>query len=130
MSTLFIVILIVSAVAVGYFFFKKNIFNKKIDRVITSDPAAQASYNKKYTHEDNSLSLEENIEKSWQFLIDIREYVINKFSKSDQDKIKKAGLKMASHNMQYQHDINTIGSLSRADQGIAKETKTQKQSSR
>lgn len=122
MSGLFIVVLLAAVGFLVFFFIKKGGSSaKKIEHTPPADPAAQAVYNKKYQPEEQTLTLEEKIEKSWQFLADIREYVINKFSKSDQDKIQEAGHKMHNHGMKYQHDINDMGSVRQTSQAISKD---------
>jgi hypothetical protein len=130
MSGLSIIVLLAAAFCLAYFFLKKGSSEgKKIERTLPVDHAAQAVYNKKYQPEEKTLSMEEKIEKSWQFLADIRDYVINKFSKSDQDKVREAGHKMHNHGMKYQHDINDMGSVRQTGQAISKEVNKEKSQS-
>ncbi len=61
---------------------------------------------KKYPKDEEiSLTLEEKIELSWQFLTNITEQILNKFSKEDRNVVHDAGEKMNRHGMSYQHDV-------------------------
>ena len=42
---------------------------------------------------------------SWQFLTNITEQVINKFSKQDKEQVNEAGGKLVENGMSYQHDV-------------------------
>ncbi len=76
-------------------------------RVLVNDPGAQAIYeNTKHTDDDKKLSLKEKIELSWQFLYEITETVLNKFSQSDKDQVKEAGETLVQNGAKYQHVVD------------------------
>jgi acetate kinase len=78
-----------------------------LKRTVVNDPDAQAIYdNKKHGDEDKKLSLKEKIELSWQFLYEITETVLNKFTQNDRDEIKELGQKLAENGAKYQHVVN------------------------
>ena len=108
MLGLLIALLLIIVCAVGYYFFVRPSSFKKVVHTPPVDPQAQALYDQsKYNKEDEeqSLTMQERIELSWQFLIDIKNQVLSKFSGPDQQKVHQAGKKMAEHGMRYQHDI-------------------------
>lgn len=76
-------------------------------RVIVNDPGAQAIYdNRKHRDEDKKLSLKEKIELSWQFLYEITEIVLNKFTQQDKEEVKEQGQKLAKNGAKYQHVVD------------------------
>lgn len=81
---------------------RTNNINVTFDRAQSQEAYAAKKYPK---DEEVSLTLEERINLSWQFLTNITEQILNKFSKQDQDIIYKAGQKMNKHGMTYQHNI-------------------------
>lgn len=88
----------------------KKLFShaENVKRVLKEDPKAQKIYDMKKNHEleeDKSLTLEEKIKLSWQFLTNITEKIINSFSKSDQEKVHEAGAKLNEYGMKYQHNV-------------------------
>ena len=108
MFGLLIVLLIVIICATGYYFFVKQRSYKKVIHTPPIDPHAQELYEQSKNNnknEEQSLTMQERIELSWQFLVDIREQVLRKFSKPDQQKVEQAGKKMTEHGMHYQHDV-------------------------
>ncbi len=110
MSTIINVLLLVALGVAAVFMLKKIRGNhKKPERVVVKDPAAQKIYNKEHpkTDEDKSLTIQEKIELSWQFVINITEQVMNRFSSSDQDKLHQAGEALIKNGMQYKHDVST-----------------------
>ncbi|NRB10456.1 MAG: DUF2660 domain-containing protein [Rickettsiaceae bacterium] len=103
----FIIITIILLVILFLLYWKfTNRFAVK--HVVPKDPKAQALYEqqKKETSEDKSLSLQERIELSWQFPKNVKNHVLNKFSKTDQEKVKKAGEKLTEYGMKYEHDVD------------------------
>ncbi len=105
---LFFIFLTVVLVALGYFLYKKNIGSKP-KHVPVIDPKAQEQYNQlkqEQKDEEVNLSLEEKIELSWKFLVNIKDKVLNKFSAPDQKKVSHAGQKMLENGMKYEHNID------------------------
>ena len=107
MSHLFnIILLVIAGVGIVYLLNKK-FANKKPKHIAVVDPLAQELYKqqKQKTDEKKILTLEEKIELSWQFLVHIKDQVLNNFSKPDQEKVHQAGHKLAESGMRYQHDV-------------------------
>lgn len=90
---------------------------------ITKSPEhqhAQELYDQR--HEKNeeeiqSLTLEERIELSWAFLLNITEQVMSRFSQSDQEKVIEAGHKLSQNGARYIHNVSEEA---RAVQNIVK----------
>ena len=80
-----------------------------VKRTVVNDSGAQAIYdNKKHGDEDKKLSLKEKVELSWQFLYEITETILNKFSTQDKVEVKELGQKLAENGAKYQHVVNAI----------------------
>ena len=93
------------------------LFKKKIGSKITpplgnnASPdhlKAQEEYNILHNKEEEiqSLTLEERIELSWAFLLNITEQVMSRFSMSDQKKVDEAGLILSKNGVRYQHNVS------------------------
>lgn len=109
MSNLLSLILLVALPIVAFFLYRrikggssKNNASSGVDNTVS-----QESYEAKKHPKDEeiSLTLEEKIELSWQFLTNITEQILNKFSKEDRSVVHDAGEKMNRHGMSYQHDV-------------------------
>lgn len=104
-----ILLIIVAALAV-FFIYKIRKGYQKPGRIKVDDPVSQDLYDKEKNtdvdEEEKSLSVEERIELSWQFLIGITEQVLNYFSDSDKKVVYDAGKKLAKNGMQYHHDVD------------------------
>lgn len=107
MSNIAIITLIVVGLGLVYFI-KKGIGSRKVKKVVVVDPAAQEAYEsaKKHDKNEQKLTLEERIELSWQFLVHIRDQVLNKFSKADRKKVSEMGHVLNENGMHYEHDVN------------------------
>jgi len=109
MSTIFNIILLIALAVAAYFVYKRMTGTKSlnISTPNAKDPMSQEAYEaKKYPKDEKlSLTIEERIELSWQFLTNITEQIINKFTKNDRTKVYEAGAKMNKHGMSYQHDV-------------------------
>lgn len=109
MSNLLSLILLVSLPIIAFFLYRKikGSASKKVVGPATDNTMSQESYEaKKYPKDEEvSLTLEERIELSWQFLTNITEQILNKFSQEDRRVVHDAGEKMNRHGMSYQHDV-------------------------
>lgn len=109
MSTIFNLILLVALGAAAYFLYKrmKGGASKNPTGPDAKDPMSQETYNAKKHPKDEevSLTLEERVELSWQFLTNITEQILNKFTQDDRTQVHQAGEKMNRHGMSYQHDV-------------------------
>ncbi len=109
MSTIFNLILLVVLGAAAYFLYKrmKGGGLKSSTESAAKDPMSQEVYNaqKHPKDEEVSLTLEERVELSWQFLTNITEQILNKFTQDDRTRVHQAGEKMNRHGMRYQHDV-------------------------
>jgi len=54
----------------------------------------------------NKLALNEKIELSWQFLYEITEIVLGKFSSEDRDSVHDIGMQLYESGMRYEHVID------------------------
>lgn len=68
---------------------------------------AQNVYSARKTVEDKvTLSLEEKLQLSWEFLYDITEKIINTFSPTDKATVERIGDDLVRKGMRYQHIID------------------------
>ncbi len=115
MSTIFNIILLITLAAAAYFVYKRMTgkTSQNIDMPDAKDPMSQDAYEaKKYPKDEEvSLTMEERVELSWQFLTNITEQILNKFTKNDREKVHEAGVKMNKHGMNYQHDVKQEAQL-------------------
>lgn len=109
MSNLLSLILLVALPVVAFFLYKRVKGGASKNDVSTGadNTMSQEDYHaKKYPKDEEvSLTLEERIELSWQFLTNVTEQILNKFSKEDRNVVHDAGEKMNRHGMSYQHDV-------------------------
>lgn len=107
-----LILLVVTAVvgaAIWYFFIYNRSADPAVERNLKVDPEAQDQYDQvKHAEEEEEkkLTLEERIEMSWQFLTNITEMVMNRFSASDKQQVHEAGLAMQKNGMEYLHDVD------------------------
>ncbi len=123
-----IIILIVIGVAIIWIL-KKIFFNYKgVERTIQLDPKQQSSYDKKKDKPDElkTLTLEERIELSWDFLTKITDIIINKFTRAEQEQVHEAGKVLVQHGAQYQHNVQEEA---RTQKKFVKQTKRSKKKS-
>ena len=110
MSTIINIILLV-VLAVAAYFIYTEMTRKKSPNTATpdaKDTLSQGDYEAKKHPKDEevSLTMEERVELSWNFLTNITEQILNKFTKTDREKVHDAGAKMNKHGMSYQHDVS------------------------
>ena len=108
LSTIINIVLLI-ALAIAAFFVLQRMFGRAKPKYVPPiEPLSQASYKKTNVpmeEEEVSLTLQERIELSWQFLTNITEQVISCFSKKDQQQIYKAGQALTRNGAKYQHDV-------------------------
>lgn len=106
MSTMFNIILLIILGVAAFFVIRRIRGYKKPEHIVPKDPASQAAYDKKKHKEDEekTLTLQEKIELSWQFLTNIAEQVINRFSPEDKRTVQEAGDKLSKNGMKYEHN--------------------------
>lgn len=80
---------------------KTQLADKKYLRA--DDKNAQVIYKKSIS--DIIFTKDQAIELSWQFLYDITEYILSKFSKEDKEETEKIGIALIEKGMQYHHVI-------------------------
>lgn len=108
MSNLLSLILLVALLIAAFFLYRriKGGGKKDVDSGADNTMSQEEYQAKKYPKDEEiSLTLEEKIELSWQFLTNITEQILNKFSKEDRNVVHDAGEKMNRHGMSYQHDV-------------------------
>ena len=95
-------VLIATFVMAKFFKQKKNkIYDKQS---VQSFSSQQKIYDKKGAG-DKTLSEDEKIQLSWQFLYDITDFVLKKFSKTDLDSLHQIGKELLKFGMSYQHVV-------------------------
>ena len=107
-NSLNIVLLVTAGIVLVFIYVKlKKGQEPKIKKVVVVDPEAQQLYasQKHKPDEEKTLTIQEKIELSWQFLVNIKNQVVEKFSKTDQEKVMRAGTILLEHGMKYQHDV-------------------------
>jgi hypothetical protein len=105
-----------AAIVLLYILYKRRKPNQQesnFSYVAKTDPNAQAMYEDKLKEKD-PLTKDERIELSWQFLYDITDIVLNKFSPEDKKAIQDLGTKIVSAGGGYDHVV---------EYGIKKEKK-------
>jgi len=69
-------------------------------------PGAQDSYDKVKSGDDKKLTMKERLELSWQFLYEITDIVLSKFSAQDQEDTLKIGRALIENGGRYEHVID------------------------
>ncbi len=90
--------------AYKYFYKFVNKITHHIEYVRKGDPDAQANYDALF-QDPNALGKDEKVELSWQFLYDITDYVLSKFSKEDKETATQLGIKLLKFGANYEHVI-------------------------
>ena len=126
-----IVILIVCFAVILYFikqiFLSKKTLNKQQSNnnyLVKNDPNAQIMYEKKKTNFFSLGNVKDKLELSWQFLYEITEIVLKKFSSQDKENIHELGKKLFNAGMQYEHVIDYGINRNKINQQIADKSKT------
>ncbi len=127
---LIILMIAIAGIAALLYFLKKKFFRKNVERTLQVDPKSQAVYDQKKAKPDElkSLTMEEKMELSWDFLTQITELIMKKFTSSEQEQVHEAGKVMLQHGAQYQHDVNNEAKVNRQQVARSK-TKKKKSSS-
>ena len=100
-----IVLMVLAGFSLLYLLIKRGKQQPKVKKIIVVDPEAQKTYNiQKNTDEEKTLTMQERIELSWQFLVNIKNQVMQKFSETDLEKVQRAGTILSEHGMKYQHN--------------------------
>jgi hypothetical protein len=94
-------------VFISLYFGYKKIKNRQEKGHHSSGISQEIYKTKKHPKDEEvSLTLEEKIQLSWQFLTNIAEQIVNRFSQEDKNRLHDAGEKMNKHGMSYQHNID------------------------
>jgi hypothetical protein len=102
-------------------FFKQQKNKINDNQPVQNFSAQQKIYDKKGAS-DKSLSEDEKMELSWQFLYDITDFVLKKFSKTDLDSLHQIGKELLKFGMSYQHVVEyNISNKKNNVQNIAEE---------
>jgi len=90
------------------FVFKKMHSYHKPKHTPPHDSTLQSVYEKKDERKDEklSLTLEEKVELSWQFLTDISEKIVQSFSSPDQKQVQHSGSLLAKNGAKYNHNVD------------------------
>jgi hypothetical protein len=109
LSTIANIILLIALGFAAFFVFQRMRGQAKTKQITPIDPSAQNAYEKANVpmeEEEVNLTLQERIELSWQFLTNVTEQIMNRFSTKDQQQIYKAGQQLAKNGAKYQHDVH------------------------
>jgi hypothetical protein len=109
-----LIILFVSFVIIVYFtkkiFFSKNESIKQEssnnDYLVKNDPNAQTLYEKTKVNFFSLENIKNKLELSWEFLYEITEIVLKRFSSQDRGFVHKLGKTLLNAGMQYNHVID------------------------
>ncbi|CAA14685.1 DUF2660 domain-containing protein [Rickettsia prowazekii] len=83
---------------------KKNMLPATLNNI---DDSQNVALNRKKS-ENKKLTLQEKIELSWQFLYDLTEIILNKFSKEDVVQVNKCGQILFENGVRYEHVVDLI----------------------
>jgi len=127
-----LIILFVSFIIIVYFtkqiFFSKNESSKKEssnnDYLVKNDPNAQASYEKTKVNFFSLENIKNKLELSWEFLYEITEIVLKKFSSQDRGFVHKLGKTLLNAGMQYNHVIDYSIDLEKIKQQASDKNKS------
>jgi hypothetical protein len=104
-GTTFLLSILLIILALLLLYFK---FNKKPASINSNQTSSFLSHQELYDAKrknERTLSDDEKIELSWQFLYDITDYVLKKFSKEDLNLVHKIGGNLIKFGMSYQHVV-------------------------
>ncbi len=106
LSYIYIGITILSLCIFAYKYMGKFIgkITHQVDYIKKGDPTAQGSYEAQF-QDPNPMNKDEKIELSWQFLYDITDYVLSKFSQADKEQATRLGNKLLEFGTNYEHVI-------------------------
>ena len=114
-----------------FMIYKKYGPKKKIDRKIFE--ADQAAYDQKKGEKNQdktlTMSLQEKIELSWQFLYDITDIVMKKFTKKEREEVHNIGEKLVASGVNYNHVVD-LGITPEIVERATKKTKQKTSSGR
>ncbi len=127
-----LIILFVSFVIIVYFtkqiFFSKNESSKQEssnnDYLVKNDPNAQTSYEKTKVNFFSLENIKNKLELSWEFLYEITEIVLKRFSSQDRGFVHKLGKTLLNAGMQYNHVIDYSIDLERIKQQASDKNKS------
>ncbi len=97
------IFLVLAFVLLCVIYFKRNSFKKTIDKN-NSALSKEQQYEYK-SNQETILSEDEKMEISWQFLYDITDYVLKKFSKDDVSLVNDLGKTLIDCGMAYDHVV-------------------------
>ena len=86
-----------------FLFYKKNFSNTKSHNTSQGNTTAGG---RKDSDASLSLTNEEKVELSWQFLYKITDIVLKTFSKEDKLELEQVGRILVNNNMNYQHIVD------------------------
>lgn len=105
---------------------KKRTQNKIASHNLSLEKQAEEYYAKKSNKQELKLNFQEKLELSWEFLYDIANTVINKFSKEDREAVENIGQKMIELGVKYEHVIDLGIDKRKATKTMSKEMQEKK----
>jgi hypothetical protein len=123
-QNLYIVIPALIIVLIAFFMSKSAAREGNASYAQKNTPGAQDTYEKAKNGDEKKLTMKERLELSWQFLYEITDIVLSKFSPKDQEDTLKIGRQLLENGGRYEHviDYGIKHNLGRAEpgQGAAK----------
>lgn len=109
-QTIVLLVIIISCVALIFFMTRKVVVKYQESNCAYSaknDKEAQKAYiDSRKKPSSLIISIKDKLELSWQFLYDITNIVLNKFSKADKDETLAMGHIMLEHGGRYEHVVD------------------------
>ncbi|MBL3284981.1 DUF2660 domain-containing protein [Rickettsiales endosymbiont of Paramecium tredecaurelia] len=99
-----------------------GLFHRTKNSIDLSDPQKQYEAAKNA----NAIPAKEKKERSWDFLYEITDIVLNKFSPEDRHDVEEIGKTLSEHNMKYQHVIELGLARDKTHKGQTQEQEMQR----
>lgn len=106
-NTYLLIIAAVVILVILYVFYKRRYKHddKNVPYIAKTAPGAQQNY-EEMLRDKNQLTQDEKLELSWQFLYDITDVVLNKFSEEDRGVVHELGHQIINQGGGYEHIID------------------------
>jgi Tfp pilus assembly protein PilO len=126
---LFVLVLslaIILVISYQLFFNKSAETKKNVDYIKKDDLEAQKNYEKQKSQINNffSLNIKDKLELSWQFLYEITDIILKKFSTEDKNMVHELGDRLFKAGMHYEHVVDYGITREQLAKGQLKDTKS------
>ncbi len=99
-------VLVLVLLGVGIYLFKMS--SRKKTKTIEGDPIGDETIYSQSEHNNKTnkkLTLKEKMDLSWNFLYEITEIIMNKFSAEDRGMLSQIGISLLNNGMRYEHVV-------------------------